>query len=422
MKGTLLKRIGTMLLFFLLGIAFLHSQDLVKRRLYIEPPVFSNAARRAVGARGRTVIYEHIKITIASKEHLYLLEKPEEHDAVLRITFQERSGGGFLAILKGFDAGSEEALFTEEVPLDSLNMDYLSEEFFEDVYRIVREPFKPVAPEVIEIIKERVVKEVELIEIGKGVVLTITGIPGTRLTGEDIGEVTLDANGRYESEMPQNIIVHLKAEHPDYYTETFEITIAEEDVTYEIRQIEYAKMGIDALLVSWMFCPGAGYVYNLIPDIFFLSGQITQNFIGFGHWFWPYSGHDGDRNEGDTDAAYYVRPFWEFMAGAGVYFLPGEWKFRMFVTGHLYTRLVMETWRVYFAKAQTIGLQIGLYAELAPWKRLRFYAGMPIRLFWSRDMASQNVLADTVPGSVTLLPNLHTTLVGPVWIGVRILF
>ena len=421
MKGKTTELFSLILLFLLIGTSFLYSQDLIKRRLYIEPPVFSNAAGRAVGERGQSVIYEHIKITIASKEHLYLLEKPEEHDAVLKITFQERSSGGFLAILKGFDAGSEDPLFTEEIPLDSLNIDYLSKEFFEDVYRIVREPFRPVAPEVIEIIQERVVKEVELVEIGKGVTLSISGVPGTRITGEGLEEVVLKADGRFEGEVPQNIIVNLKAEHPDYYTETFEITIAEEDVSYEIKQIQYAKMGIDALLISWMLCPGAGYVYNLVPDIFFLSGQITQNFIGFGHWFWPYSGHDGGGDD-NSDVAYYVRPFWEFMAGAGVYFLPREWKFRMFVTGHLYTRLVMETWRVYFAKAQTIGLQVGLFAEFAPWKRLRFYAGMPIRLFWSRDMASMNVLADSVPGSFTLLPNLHATLVGPVWIGVRILF
>lgn len=192
--------------------------------------------------------------------------------------------------------------------------------------------------------------------------LTISGVPGTTITGVPGDDWTIPEEGVVSRKVPYPSSLQIIASAPGRYEVTIPQFIGIDPVSIELDQFQKPRFGVDAVLNAWQF-PGVRLWYFIRPAEIFIRAGVHTHFVGlypldntaqllvFG---WPLSFIDID---------------------AGLFLLPAEQEFRLYIALGGYLRIVHASGYFGFDTLGAPGavtLTAGI--DFSPNRRLHFIA------------------------------------------------
>jgi hypothetical protein len=190
--------------------------------------------------------------------------------------------------------------------------------------------------------------------------LTIHGRPGTEVLGVPGGPFRIDVSGTLVERVPYPSVFELRARAPGVYEVERPLSLGIDPLEFDLGQVAKPWIGVEANLSSLQF-PGLRMWVSVIPaQVFFRLGFSTQ-LVGI----YPID------NSASILAA--GSPLSLIQLDAGLYLLPAEQQFRLFVALGGYLRL--STPSGYFGldtegAAGAVTLSLG--GDYSPSRRLRF--------------------------------------------------
>jgi hypothetical protein len=340
----------------ILQASLLAAQEKLPRKLYVEI--------RAEDELLRTVKF-FTEVVLSEYSGIIVVEDKEESDCVLSLSVapvpageaDESAAKEKLRItVSGYDSYFQEEKFTYEYVSDGYSIIGLQEEFFPELVVKTAEAFPPRDPEIEEVFTERVVEDVEVKRILKGVALTLKAAPGTTVTSKTGDVYRTDALGEVLIELPFDTTFSFRAEHPDYFPENETVLVGREEMEYTLQQTRNRRWGFDAGLRIWAIGLEAAGVFYPIPNRLFLSLHLTSNAVS---------------------VMYFTRDYPVFLTpslNVGIYLLPTDSFVRFAFSAGLFTRIVFpEGEAPYISPLVTFGGHLPLRLELSPFKRVRFF-------------------------------------------------
>lgn len=377
-----MKRILIVLL--LLHSAFLFSQEKLQRKLFIDTDSGALEDTGVLPLEDALKTFRFFtEVIVAEQTDILVVEKREESDCIITISVAEDRAGaagaeeggdgtegrsieGTMLRVEAYDTYFEEEKFIYEYPLKEYSIIELKETFFPELVVRTVEAFPPRDPEVKEVVTERVVEDVEVKRVLKGVVLTLYARAGTRITTKTGDVYNIDETGQLDIELPFDNNFAFRAEHPDYYPEEESILIGREDVEYTLEQVRVRRWGIDAGIRIWAGGLELAGVFYPLPHYVFVSLNLESNVVSF-----QYIGNRGT-------------PFITPSVSLGVYFRAPEKLLRFALSTGFLTRISFPPdMPVTISPLVTFGIQLPVRVELSPFKRVRFYGEYKPRLIYN---------------------------------------
>jgi hypothetical protein len=246
--------------------------------------------------------------------------------------------------------------------------------------------------------------------------LTVKGRPGTKLEGAPGGPYEIGAEGIVALELPYPSVFALKAKAPGAYDEARHVSLGIEAIELDLGQVMKPRFGVEASLSGLQF-PAMRLWASIVRAKAFARLYLSTQMIGL----YPLDNAASIVQTGSPLS----------LAGldAGLYVLPPERLFRLFVAAGGYLRISHPAGFFGLDKDLAIGAAtLSLGGEYSPSRRLRFVASYdPAYVFADdpgkfveRSFAANSYPSGEVPGYVFLenglldLRNFH--------IGVRLDF
>lgn len=363
------RLVGVILLFTAVSV---FAQEKLPRKLYVE-----FAEKNGVGGSGETIRY-FTEVVISEYTDIIIVENEEESDCTLQIAIKENESTSeddedaemdapnrLIISVTAYDSYFKEEKFDYEYPSEGYSIISMQEEFFPELVSRTAEAFPPRDPEIEEVFTERIVENVEVKRVLKGIALTIRGVPGTLITSKT-GEVyRLDDTGEVLLELPFDTTFSFRAEHPDYFPQNETVLVERQNMEYEIEQTKSVRWGFDAGIRIWAIGLEAAAVFYPIPNRLFLTLHLESSLISVIYL--------------TGGQSLFLTP----SLNVGFYLLPPDSFVRFAISAGLFTRFVFPPGEpAYLSRLVTFGAQIPLRIELSPFKRVRFFAEYKPRLIY----------------------------------------
>lgn len=379
------------------------AQEVIKRRVEIQVLDAAETDAHIIKAAE-----EYIKIYLSERGDVIIAEEGEESDSRIEIEIT-RGHSGYRITLRGSDSIFPGNTFTRETEQPDINFSLLSSKLLPVFGDLIAAKFQPGKQEVVEEFTERIVEDIEVRRILKGVVLTLEGEPGTVIRTENGEKYALDSKGLLELELPFNVTFVFRAEHPRYYPVSHTITTENENIFLKLDQTQGSRWSIETGVRFYDWSLDFGLSYFFIPNTGFLFLGITQNLLTAGRVIFN---------------AVYTQVHASPVLGVGFYFLPADNNLRFAVTTGFFTRIVFpEELPVYLSKVETFGVQLGLRGEFSPWEKTRFYVEYKPRLFYSSSGTDISAFGGFEMGGIHRFSNqLYLYYILPITLGARFLF
>lgn len=385
-----MKHRRSLLIIILIAFAplLLPAQEKVPRKLYLG---LDDGA--GVNRQRSMIVKEYLALQIAEETTVVITEKEEDADCTLMIAVTESNDGEVLITAKAADILLEEEPFTYRKGLPRFSASALNSTVLQEITREVESAFPPMDQEVLEVIKERVVEQVEVKQVkGLVAVLTVKGEPGTEIRFSSGEKYTVRKDGKVGIDLPYNISVTFTARHPDYYPDRVNLVVEEKDLSYTLDQKPLSRWGLDLRFRFYEFilCPGG--LFFFYPGHGYVSLYVENNILSpVGRSIW----------EGDS-----VLRFFSPVVAAGWYFFPPGNIFRMAVSAGVFTKIVLPPEEpVYFSRLMPFGFQLGISGEFSPFNRVRFYFEYTPRVLYSQLGGDTAYLLNFNPAMGLPFPN-----------------
>ncbi len=190
--------------------------------------------------------------------------------------------------------------------------------------------------------------------------LTVHGRPGTELLGVPGGPYRIDSTGTLVQDIPYPAVFQLRARAPGTYDVEKPMTLGIDSMEVDLGQVSKPWIGIEASLSSLQF-PAVRAWISVIPAQLFVRFGLSTNMIGL----YPID---------NAQALLIVGSPLSFVSlDAGVYILPAENLFRLFVAAGGYLRIAHPPG--YFGldrDAAPGAATLTLGGEYSPSRRVRF--------------------------------------------------
>jgi hypothetical protein len=390
------------ILLFLLTID-IFAQELIKRHLQIQVHDATEAEGNIIKAAE-----EYIKIYLSERGDIIVTEVGEESDCRIEIDITPENSG-YRITLQGTDSIFPDNTFTRETEQQDINFSLLNSELLPALGDLVSAKFQPRKQEIVEEVTEKIVEDIEVKRILKGVVLALEGEPGTVIRTETGEKYALDSKGLLELELPFNVTFVFRAEHPRYYPVSHTVTTKTENIYLELDQNMASRWSVETGIRFYDWSLELGLSYFFIPNTGFLFLGITQNLLTLGRALF-----------GVDYSQVHASP----ALGLGFYILPADNNFRFALTAGLFTRVVFpEELPVYLSKVETFGVQLGLRGDFSPWEKTRFYVEYKPRLLYSSAGTDISAFGSFQMGNIHRFSDkLYLYYILPVTLGTRFLF
>lgn len=222
-------------------------------------------------------IVEFLKLEIESESRLVVVPQETDADVILALSaVATRNGFDVIGTATGRPSGVAGPKRTARVA--DLNVS-TARRFIIDIVKALDAAYPPVAIKVSEIVTERVVQNTEVRTTEQGVTLTVFAPAGVTLILPEDERATVDENGVWSRELPQNASFAYRAELPGFVPRSRLIFMGTEDVRdeLELRPLDHWRFGLDIRYVNLILAPQAEWYW--VPGSVFLSAGIESSFL-----------------------------------------------------------------------------------------------------------------------------------------------
>jgi hypothetical protein len=183
-------------------------------------------------------------------------------------------------VFRGQDLYFTDEGFSVNATIDSFSVIHVYNEIIPQITMRISQVFTPRKQEVIEVVKERIIREVEVRTVKAGTAaVTIQGPPGTILTFTTDETYVLDETGSVTIDFPYDITIPLLASLPDHYSKDAAIDVQQNDLTYTLKMERLDRWGIEGKLSITEGLLTLGGRFYLIPGVWFMRVSMYTNVL-----------------------------------------------------------------------------------------------------------------------------------------------
>ncbi len=382
----MIKRFILPVLFILIPI-LAPAQEKIPRQLYIFPVETvsdGGSIRLQLMASRAEALDQYLRISIAEKTGVILVETEEEADCLVRIVINDTEGVMEITVF-AVDTFFDRDAFKVVQAVEDFSIIALQDSLLKDLAEQVNTHFPLRDPEVVEVVTEKVVEDLQTKRVyveGEGNIVTIRGIPGTVLTSATSEVYEIGEEGTLELGFPVGVSVLLDAELKGYFPERISFVIQGEDIDYSLNMVKVSRWVLDARfrLIDFSMSPGVQWFYK--PHHGFISFFLDENFLSIGTLAKSLNGYT---------ILTYLMP----TLGTGWIFFHPDSGIRIGLSMSLFMRLVVPfDSSPYLSRDMPFGLQPAFYWEFSPWRQLRFYCEWGVKLYYSPGNLSNDYAPD----------------------------